>query len=99
MFTRQDYMNHECSYRKYYGQFVNTRLKEIVQGAMGLKVLLDSPDDNFNNISLDRWDKLPYIQLTNTMKNCGEDLTLSSKVCIYKEAALQIVESLKTVHE
>ena len=94
--TRADYMNHVCTHREYYGQFVTPSIKQVVLSRIGTKEYIKGKlvdDKNMNNIPLTLWDNLPGpIGINKAMKEVGDYFTLSGKVCIYKEAARQITE-------
>jgi len=93
MFTRTQYLAHECAHSEYYAQFVTEGLKTRVQNAIGKDRITNSTNPHFNDIPLVQWDNLTYIlgALTNAkMKECGDYLTLAGGVCILKEAARQV---------
>lgn len=95
-FSRKQYMNKECSHREYYSQFVNDHDKDSVIRLIGLKRLLNISDPHLNDIPLRMWDSLPSLKRhSDQLKECGEWLSPANKVCIYKEAAKQIIESEK----
>ncbi len=93
-FTRQQYMNKECTHQEYYAQFVNNQVLKIVS-RFKKKELIEGKDQHFNNIPLQYWDKMlvpvPF-EVFNKMKELGDYPTPSGVVCILKEAARQIVE-------
>ena len=92
-FTRQDYLDNQCSHREYYAQFINQGVKNRVQQALGLENIQKSTDPYFNDIPLMCWDQamIPVPGwIAIKMKELGDYATLSSAVCIAKEAAKQI---------
>ena len=97
-YARKDYLDGKCTHREYYGQFVDGSIRETVLHRIGGAEYLREKlftDDNLNNIPLVRWDNLPGPMGINAkMAEAGDYLTLSGKVCIYKEAARQIAEGL-----
>jgi len=98
MWTRKQYMNGECSHRTYYAQFVNTAIIHVVERRFTAERLVRCSDqDYFNTIPLHQWDQLiPAAQaLSNQQqrKDAGEGWSLSTGVCILKEAARQLVEA------
>ena len=98
MYTRQQYMNHECSHRTYYAQFVNMAIIRMVERRFTAERLVRCSDQEyFNTIPLHQWDQLvPVVQsLTNQQmrKDAGEGWSLSTGVCILKEAGRQLVEA------
>lgn len=95
-YTRAQYLNHECTHREYYAQFVNDSIRAIVKEA--IPEIFRSKDEHFNDISLRRWDMLvsfiPY-PVAGKLKELGDYMTLAGGVCILKEAARQLVEAAK----
>ena len=81
--TREQYMNHKATHREYYGQFVNDNIKQVVARRIGLKRILNSQDEHFNDIPLQEWDNVSPVANVSTL---GEG------VCIVKEAAKQLQE-------
>lgn len=93
-FTRQQYLNHECSHRQFYAQIVTDEVKATVLQRIGLSKLMASTDENLNDVSLRLWDALPATRaMSEATKATGDYLTLAGKVCIFKEAARQIIEA------
>lgn len=80
-------------YRRYMAQFVTPAILEYVGRAIGVDTIKASTAQHFNDIPLYRWDIIsPRI---NTMaaamrRKTGECASLSTGVCIAKEAARQI---------
>ena len=94
MFTRQQYLNRECTHREYYAQFVGPWVVETVRRHIKLESLLESEDEYFNDTTtLAMWDRIPLQLSRGEMERHGDYLTGAGKVCILKEAARQIVES------
>jgi len=94
-YTRADYLNNLCSHRQYYAQFVTESIKGLVKRYIGIDKLLKSKDKHLNDIPLNLWDNLPIFGVSEKLKARGDYLTLSNKVCIYKEAAKQLIEDYK----
>ena len=97
MITRKQYMNNECTYREYYGQFVNSSVKNIVANHIGVERIKKSTDDSFNDIPLNQWDALNSSILNIAGRaianaNGTGGISLSDSVCTAKEAAKQIKE-------
>lgn len=98
MYTRKEYIdeysNSEEGYqlhRKYYAQFVNEDTIRIL--APLRDKILAAKEENFSDtLPLKEWDRLPTPPLAHKMKEAGDFLTASGKVCIYKEAAQQMKE-------
>jgi hypothetical protein len=93
-------------HRRYYAQFVTTGVKNVILRSIDKTELLDSADEHFNDIALERWDALsPAIARTcdrNKLREAEEwtkpdsyPWSLCTAVCIAKEAARQIVEASK----
>ena len=95
-FTRKQYMNHECTHREYYGQYVEPWVKSQVLLRIPLEKLRASKDEHLNDIPLRRWDAMPFnsFSISQAMKGNGDYLTQAGIVCIAKEAARQIMEDL-----
>ena len=85
----------ECTHREYYAQFVTPANKADVVRMFGMKALLDSTDKHLNDLPLRKWDTLSTYNVAAKMKEAGDYLTLSSVVCINKEAARQVIEEHK----
>ena len=84
MFTRRNYIDKKCTHSEYYAQFVIDVYKARVNNL------------DLKSTPLVVWDNLPNIYSTTNdkMKQCGDYLTLSGKVCIYKEARRQLDENI-----
>lgn len=95
MIERQKYINGEVGHREYYGQFVNDTIKARLLHYIGKKQLLESKDKHFNDIPLWMWDRIDNgnLGLTQALRISGDYITKASLVCIFKEAARQIVEA------
>lgn len=96
MYTRQDYLNHKCTHREYFAQFVNVMQKRIITEQWTPKKLARSweNDEAFNTrlTSIAQWDRLPCPTDHRLLDAAGEHSTPSTLVCILKEAAKQIVD-------
>ena len=93
MFTRQQYLNKECTHREYYAQFVNESAKRLVRHYIGISRILDSQDEGFNDIPLALWGEIPFTGPRLTLEVAGDYPTVAGGICILKEAAQQIKES------
>jgi hypothetical protein len=91
-YTREQYMNHECSHREYHAQFVNESVKNRVVYAIGMDKLLASTDKHLNDIPLKMWDTLGPVGSKTQWDAAGDYATMSGRTCIYKEAARQVIE-------
>ena len=97
MHTRKDYMSKKCTFREFYGQFVDPSLRLSVGSIIGIDKIMNSTDESFNDIPLEKWDNLaPLVR-----SHCGHSIakangtsgiSLSDCVCTAKEAAKQIKE-------
>lgn len=97
MFTRQQYLNKECTHRQYYAQFVTQGIIDRVLRGIGKEKIINSTDEHLNDIPLQKWDcLLPTFpsSIANKMRECGDHPTLAGAVCICKEAARQIQEEV-----
>ncbi len=96
----------QISARDYYGQFVNESILSFVEASIGRKNILNSTDPHFNDIPLQKWDRLNEMirhmvdkkLLSQTQDNYqlkpGQYVwSLSDVVCIAKTAAKIIKES------
>ena len=95
MFTRKQYLDDTSgiSHQDYYGQFVSEYVKSTLYKYIGLNAILSSKDKHFNDIALRKWDNLPVLgEWLPKLKEAGDCVSLSATVCIYKEAARQIME-------
>lgn len=84
-------------HREYYGQFVTDRVKRCVLQTIGQADLVASKDEHMNDIPLKRWDAvmpLVHADIAAKMRLLGDYPTPAGTVCIVKEAAKQILESL-----
>jgi len=101
--TKKEHMAREVTYethRAYYAQFVNDKVRALVSRSMQINDLKASNCLHFNDIPLYEWDSLvwslPYnTELIQAIEDAGDWLSLGTGVCILKEAAKQIVESIK----
>lgn len=97
-YTRQQYLDKECTHRQFYGQFVTPGIIREVEDRIGVSRLYDSQDPHFNDIPLGRWDGLGvWLQGVAAKKilATGDVPTLAGGVCIAKEAARQILDRAK----
>lgn len=93
-YTRQQYMSHECSHRDYYGQFVTEQVKSRVLRVIGKESIQASTDEHLNDIPLRLWDALgPVGNSAQWEATEGDWPSMAGRVCIYKEAAKQLLES------
>ena len=101
-YSRKDYFdgkaNPYAAHRRYYGQFVTQRERDLVQDYIGIDILLGSTDPHFNDIRLAKWDALHRAVHASTwqaMRAAGDNgpVSLSNSVCLFKEAARQVIEA------
>lgn len=98
MYTRQDYLNNNCTHQEYYNQFVDDDIKKIVLNYFGYSKIKKSyaEDKNLNNIPLQSWDNLAIrLNFREEFKKYGDFESLAGKVCILKNAARQIITKNK----
>jgi hypothetical protein len=99
--NRQEYMNadkltdgaydgskgHDV-HHAYFAQFVTPVITQIVLESIGKERLLKSRDVHLNDVPLRLWDNLPFPwHMEKKIRDAGENMSLSTKVCIYKTAA------------
>lgn len=94
-YTRQQYLNSECTHREYYAQFITPDYIEYIVSRIGAKQLMEATDENLNSISLKKWDMLNSPNCKQQLIEAGDYLTLAGKVCMAKEAARQFIENNK----
>jgi len=90
MYTRKDYLNGLCTHKQYYAQFVTPQVRNAVLTRIGRERLVASDDEHLNDISLQTWDSLPQ-PASGKLRELGDFITKAGAVCIYKEAARQIL--------
>ena len=96
MYTRKQYLDGNCTHSAYYGQFVTPQHINTVVRRIGASKLKSSTDEDLNDIPLRIWDTiLSPVGTNEKMKLCGDYNTLSSQICIAKEAARQWLETQK----
>ena len=77
-----------AAHRKYYAQFVSDATIRFVVSIIGADVIKASTDEYMNDIPLHRWDRMHgSLPLAVSLKSLGESNSLSTTVCIAKEAA------------
>ena len=93
--TRSEYMEtsqEPGAFRRYYGQYVTGKIKNIVLHSIGKCDLLKSKDEHLNDIHLRRWDRMHAslpVETVKQLRDNGDSFSLGSSVCIFKEAARQ----------
>ena len=97
---RNQYHTDPSIHNEYFFQFANPIIRRILSNSITLEQLSESKDPHFNDIPLDRWDSIakyitPYIN-NERLKEAGEFNSLSTRVCILKAIAKDIVASSKS---
>lgn len=98
LMTRADYMQFSSfdytkeqrmeAHRKYYGQFVNEATISMVLTYIGAEAIKASTNEHMNDIPLRKWDCMHKIlPLAIPLRTTGECNSISTMVCIAKEAA------------
>jgi hypothetical protein len=93
VFTKGDYSAKQCSFEDYYGQFVDSLICNFVRDTIGINRLDDSRDIFFNDIPNHVWsDLIPLVKgmLAPKLKDCGDDVSNDTIICILKSAARRI---------
>lgn len=96
-YTRQQYLNGECSHEQYYNQFITPYLLDHVKRSIGIAAIKKALtiNENLNSIPLERWDGLAISAKNSTtqeaMRKAGDYPTLAGYVCLLKAAARQLV--------
>jgi hypothetical protein len=74
----------------YFSQYVNQWHIDCVLREFGADALLASRDYNLNDVPLAKWDRLPMTaHIAAKAKEYGDNTSLATKVCVYKQAARQ----------
>ena len=102
-FTRQQYMDNECTHEQYYRQFVTAAMKREVANTFGVDRILramdqDAKKGNLNAIPLAEWDRVGLrfrAVLHAPMREAGDGISLAGLVCVMKQAARMLVEKSK----
>jgi len=101
MITRKEYIGavletkeeRAALHNAYYDQFVTPRIINMVNSYIGEDKIINSTDPHFNDIPLEKWDRLVTgLPVGSKMKEVGDYLTIAGGVCILKAAARQIKE-------
>lgn len=104
-YTRKQHLvTKECDHRTYWSQFVTEAVKSLVLRHIPKEKLLASKDPHFNDIPLQRWDRMHYGVPQHVKRAISDSnasmcppgtpggYSLSDMTCLLKEAARQIVE-------
>lgn len=98
MFTRKDYLDGKCTHSEYYSQYVeSTDAKDLVLTFWDEKTLFEAykKDKYLNSLPIKDWYDLANRMIIGpklTFSELGDMNTLSSRVCVLKEAARQIIK-------
>ena len=94
LIMRSDYVSGANTHREYYAQFVTPYIKRQLVLRFKLPKILKSTCEHFNDIPLWQWDRCQSIATVSDKKldQCEDVPTLSTSVCILKEAAQQLRE-------
>lgn len=101
MFTRQQYLDNQCTFEEYYRGIAN---------AAGLKYSKDHPlvkeaaallaagaERNLNSIPLKQWDRLSTPPIpwywASAFKAAGDFATAAGLVCLHKQAVLDAIDA------
>lgn len=94
MYTRKQYLNHECTHAEYFAQFTDDGVRARVLAHIGLDELKASTDEHMNDIALNRWDAVLQVfprHISEAMREAGDYPTQAGAVCIAKQAAREIL--------
>lgn len=102
MFARADYMNGKCTHSQFYAQFVTSSVKLAVKYHIGIESITSSKNEHFNNIPLAAWYSIEIKGIVNqaaireaySYSKGSFPWSKSMQVCILKEAARQIKQSV-----
>lgn len=91
MYTRRDYLYSRCSFDEYYGQFITDEVLQYVDNRIGHINIINSKDENFNDIDIRSWDRIVYnlkpLIDDQILTEAQEGWSLMTGVCIAKMAA------------
>ena len=96
MYTRKQYLDHDCTFAEYYDQFVTDSVISRVATIIGKQRINESTDEHLNDIPLSSWDAIlvPFPRyIGDKMRECGDFPTLAGAVCIAKQAARSLCQS------
>lgn len=95
MFTRRDYLYTRCSFDEYYSQFITAAVIQYVDNRIGHTNIINSKDENFNDIDIRSWDRIVYnlkpLIDDQVLTEAQEGWSLMTGVCIAKMAAKLIL--------
>jgi hypothetical protein len=97
--TRQEFLEHKCSFQEYYGSIVQEVGIRIGDSLMEkVRNALSAGDDHLNSIPLEIWDSLtagssPFV--VSAMKRRGDIWSKAGAVCVLKQAAIMQAEEKK----
>lgn len=74
-------------HERYYRQFVSQRIIEMVVSHIGAETLAASRCPHFNDIPLEKWDRLPRMLDGKHVRELGGNMSLSTFTCVHKQAA------------
>lgn len=93
-YNRRDYMYERCTYDEYYYQFLTVEIIDYVEASIGRSKIIDSNDENFNDIDIRDWDRIVYnlkpLVDDQLLIQAQEGWSLMTGVCIAKRAARYI---------
>ena len=92
-------MDGMVSHSDYYRQFVTPAVTQCVKDSIGIETIQKSTDEHLNDIALSRWDSIASETRFCTeplIKLAGDFYSLSSGVCIAKQAARMLIETGKS---
>lgn len=99
MFTRSELLATSGmeAHRRYYAQLVKPYLLKAVEAAFGDRLLRSTNPHFSDTVPLAEWDHLTNIfysafEYRRILQELGDSDTLSTRVCVLKEAARQLVE-------
>ena len=96
MLTRQQYINKECTYQEYYGQFVTEHIKRSILTVFTPAELKGSTDPHMNDLPRAKWDLLVNSTQSSKLEQAqGTKATQSDINSLVKEAARQLQAELR----
>jgi len=96
MFTRKDYMSGKCTEDKYYSQFVDEKVVDVIRRSVTYKHIIQARDkQHFYDVSAQQWDFATGAILCLIGKEAfarhGDYVSHNGLICIAKAAARKLI--------
>lgn len=97
-------IHQKVTHEEYFAQFVNDKLKRFIKNQFGIEKLKIHFSVNMfepGYINLEEWDNLVgptgYYISKSQLKEAGENNSISTYICILKQAARMVVADAQTI--